>query len=88
MKTLALALLLTVASDAFGQQVVIVQPRQQSNSAWNPANPRREWLGYNGRSGREREAGTVQQLVVTQVRVFPNLQPTGRAVIVLNPFVR
>ena len=87
---IALALLLTVVSDSYGQQAYVVQPRLQSNSIYNPSNPNRPWLDYNGRTGREREAGTVQQWVVTPIRgrVFPNLQATGRTVIILNPYMK
>jgi len=95
MKILAFTLFLTCATEAFAQQVIIIQPRQQSNSLWNPANPNRPWVDYTGRTGREREAGTVKQWIVTPVtglrqtgRVFPNLQPTGRTVIIINTFNR
>ena len=89
-KTLTLALLLTVVSDAFGQQADFVQPRHQTNSLWNPSNPKRDWVDYDGRSGREREAGTVQQWVATPIRgpLFPNLQPIGRTDVIVNPFAK
>ena len=89
MKTLAFALLLTFgfATEAFGQQVVIVQPRRQSNSLWNPANPNRPWVDYRGRTGREREAATVKQWIVTPV---PNRFPGAfqGPIVIVNPFVK
>ena len=86
--TFTLLLTIGLVADAFGQQAYVVQPRRQSNSMFNPANPNRTWLDYNGRSGREREAGTVQQWVVTPNWTLANLQPQGRTVIIVNPFMQ
>ncbi len=87
MKTIIFIFLL--ASTVEAQQVVIAQPRQQTNSLWNPANPNRPWVDYAGRTGREREARTVKQWVVTPVpgRFLPTF-PTGRTVIIFNPYVK
>ena len=90
MKTILLFLVL--ASTIEAQQptrVVIAQPRRQSNSLWNPANRNRDWVDYAGRTGRQREAGTVTQWIATPVPVFPGRPlPTGKTVVIVNPYVK
>lgn len=90
MRTLTIFLFLIVVPNAFGQKVIVIQPRQQSNSLWNPANPNRDWVDYNGKSGRQREAESVPQWVVTQIprRAFPlNIPPAYRGpVVIVNPY--
>ena len=91
MRTLTIFLFLTAVANAFAQQVFVIQPRQQSNSLWNPANPNRDWVDYNGKSGRQREAESVPQWIVTTIprRAFPlNIRPAYRGpVVILNPYV-
>jgi hypothetical protein len=91
MRTLTIFLFLTIAPNAFGQQITVIQPRQQSNSLWNPANPNRNWVDYNGKSGRQREAESVTQWIVTPIpkRAFPlNIRLAYRGpVVILNPYV-
>ena len=90
MRILSLIVFLTVTPNTVAQQVIVIQPRQQSNSLWNPANLNREWLDFNGRSGRQREVEAVPQWVVTPIprRSFPNLRPLGKTVVILNPFAK
>ena len=90
MRTLTFFLFLTAVPNTFGQQVIIVHPLKQSSSLWNPANPNRDWLDYNGKSGRQRESEAVLQWVVTPLRgrFFPlNIPPTSRGpVVIVNPY--
>ena len=91
MRTLTLILFLTAVPNALAQQVIVIQPRQQSNSLFNPANPNRPWVDYAGKTGRQRAAQTPTQWIATPIprRFFPlNIPPTYRGpVVILNPYV-
>jgi hypothetical protein len=63
MRTLTMILILTLGPNTIGQQVIIVQPLKQSNSLWNPTNPNRDWVGYNGKPGQQKEAEAVPQWI-------------------------
>jgi hypothetical protein len=64
---------------------VIIEPRRQTNSIFNPANPKREWIDYAGRTGKEREAKTPTQWEVRPAPTVP-LRATGKTVVIVNPF--